>query len=475
VSEQSPSTRSDSAAQAPARSEIDDAKAQRTLRQSLHDAAVYSVMIGTGETYLSAFALHLKAGAQEIAWLASVPQLLGSWMQLFSAWLGERGVRRKKMILTGALAQAVLWIPIALLPVLFPAYAAPLLVACVVLYQAGSNLAAPQWGSLMRELVPENQRGRYFAKRTAISSLITFLALICGGAALHAFTQKNMALAGFLALFAVAALARLVSCGYLSRMYDPEHPLARRGTLRQTFHSLRGSPFLRFSIFFALMQGATAICSPFFSLHMLRNLEFSYLQYTAGSATTILAQFLALNAWGKISDQFGNRLIFATTGFIIPFLPALWTLSDSFWYLLVLQALGGLSWAGFSLSAGNFIYDLLPDRRIAPYMAVHNVLMNAGVFCGAMLGGYLATHLPTELHWGAIDLYWTYPIYAVFFISSLARLVVAAAFLPRIPEVRSVEAFSVRGMIFRVTRIHAISGMVFDIVGGIRRGPRRTN
>ena len=85
-------------------------------------------MTGAGETFLSAFALYLRASAQEIAWLAAVPPLLGSWMQLFSAWLGERGVRRKKVILTGAMAQAVLWIPIALLPILFPAYAAPLLI-----------------------------------------------------------------------------------------------------------------------------------------------------------------------------------------------------------------------------------------------------------------------------------------------------------------------------------------------------------
>lgn len=449
-----------------------DNRAEQSLRHSLRDAGAYSVMTGAGESYLSAFALQVQATAQDIAWLAAVPPLLGSWMQLFSAWLGERGTQRRKLILGGAVSQALLWMPIALLPLLFPAYAAPLLIASVVLYQAASNLITPQWGSLMRELVPERQRGRYFALRTRIASLTSFIALIAGGTLLHVCKEEQLVLRGFLTLFGVAAIARLVSAYFLSRMHDPDHAHAPRDTLRQAFRSLPGSDFLRFSLFFAFMQASTYIAAPFFSLHMLRNLEFSYLQYMTGSAITVLGQFVTLNAWGRISDRFGNRLILVVTGLMIPALPLLWTLSGNFWYLLVLQAIGGLSWAGFNLSAGNFIYDLLPDRRIAPYMALHNVLMNLGVFSGAMLGGYLATHLGTSVEIGGFNLHWIFPIYGVFALSSVLRLMVAIIFLPKIREVREVEAWSMRSLVFRVTRFHAVSGFVFDIVGSSRKPPR---
>ena len=60
-------------------------ESERSLRYSLRDAAAFSVMTGAGESYISAFALQLKASVEEIALLASVPPLLGSWTQLYSA------------------------------------------------------------------------------------------------------------------------------------------------------------------------------------------------------------------------------------------------------------------------------------------------------------------------------------------------------------------------------------------------------
>jgi MFS family permease len=58
-------------------------------------------------------------------------------------------------------------------------------------------------------------------------------------------------------------------------------------------------------------------------------------------------QILTLNAFGRISDAFGNRLVLVATGWMIPIMLALWLFSKNFWYLLVVQALGGLVWAGF--------------------------------------------------------------------------------------------------------------------------------
>ncbi len=444
-------------------------ESERSLRYSLRDAAAFSVMTGAGESYISAFALQLKASAQEIALLASVPPLLGSWTQLYSAWLGERGAGRKNLILRGAFAQALMWLPLALLPLLFPAHAGIILILCVVLYQAAGSFITPQWGSLMRELVPENARGRYFALRTRICSMTSFLALVSAGALLHFFTEQGWALAGFVTLFTVAAIARLVSSAYLSRMTDPEHPLVARHSIREAVRTLPGSPFLRFSLFFALMQASVAIASPFFTLHMLRNLEFTYLEFMACSATAVLAQFLTLNAWGRISERSGNRLIFSVTGLIIQFLPVMWTVSENFWWILFLQALGGLSWAGFSLSAGNFIYDLLPDRRIAPYLAMHNVLMSFGVFTGAMVGAYVAIRLPTSLSLAGFEIEWAFPVYSAFVLSTIARLAVSLAFLPRIREVRAVEPLPLRELVFRVTRFRPIAGLVFEIVSGAKK------
>ena len=52
-------------------------------------------MFGAGESYLSAFAIFLKASTPQVGLLVSLPGLLASFVQIFSAWLGKQTGQRK--------------------------------------------------------------------------------------------------------------------------------------------------------------------------------------------------------------------------------------------------------------------------------------------------------------------------------------------------------------------------------------------
>lgn len=445
----------------------------KSLRHSVRDAAAYSVMTGGGEAYFSAFAVFLKASPGQIGMLAALPPLLAAFAQVLSAWLGRRWQQRKKIILIGATVQGLAWIPLALLPIAFPTYAVPLLIACVVVYQFGTNFAGPQWSSLMAELVPPRRRGRFFARRTRVASATSFSALVASGLILHEFTAYNATLIGFWIVFAIAAIARFVSVYHLWCMVDPPGTTAAMEVpvSEDAWTRLRASPFARFSVFFALIQFAVAISSPFFAVYLLRDLGYSYLQFMSNSAVVVVVQFITLNWWGRLSDVFGNRLTLRVTGMLLPVLPALWLISHDYVYLLLVQVIAGLAWAGFSLSANNFLFDLVPADKRATFMAFHNVLTSLGVFCGALVGGYLATHLPATWTWNGHTYQWFSGLLGVFLLSSVLRVVVVAIFLPRLKEVRDVKPMSVGGLIFRVARFHAVAGLVFDIIG-VRRPPR---
>ena len=62
-----------------------DPEVDKSLRHSLKDAAAFATMTGFGETYLSAFAVFLKATTPQIGMLASLPPLLASLTQIASA------------------------------------------------------------------------------------------------------------------------------------------------------------------------------------------------------------------------------------------------------------------------------------------------------------------------------------------------------------------------------------------------------
>lgn len=450
-----------------------DPQVERALRHSVKDGVAYSIMSGGGESYFSAFAIYLRATTAQIGIFASLPPLLASLAQLLSSWLGRLTGHRKAIIVFGATLQGLCLLPLAILPLLFPQHAVPILIGCAVFYFAGANLAAPQWSSLMGDLVPERRRGRYFGRRTRLCSITAFLSLVFAGVALDLFDRNRYTAAGYLTIFLAAAVARLVSAYNLYRMIDPpghtaalESPF-RVGLLRR----LRGSPFVHFSVFYAFMSFAVNIASPFFAVYMLRDLHFSYLEFAIMSAASVLLQFLTLNRWGRVGDAFGNRYILVMTGLMITILPALWMVSTNYVYLLFVQALAGLVWAGFSLSAGNYLFDLIPRARRATLMALHSVLASIGAFSGALLGGYLGTHLPNHIRVFGEGYEWFSVLYGVFLASSLARLAVAAMFLPLLKEMRAVRPRRLTHLLFRVARFHPLSGLFFDIISP--KGRRR--
>lgn len=432
----------------------------------MRDGAAYAAMSGSGETYFSAFAVFLKATTAQIGFLASVPPLLASFSQLFSAWLGHVFHNRKAIILIGATLQALIWLPMAILPWVDTDYSVEIFIGCVILYYSFGNLAAPQWSSLMGDLVTERKRGRFFAIRTRISSMTSFFALVAAGTLLHFFDAQSATNIGYLSLFFIAFIARLVSVYHLTKMHDPPgHVAAIEIPFNKiTWQQLKQSSFASFSLFFTFIQFSVAIASPFFSIYLLRDLGFSYIEFMICSATTVVMQFLTLYRWGRVSDIFGNRIILSLCGSLIPLIPFLWLFSSNFYYLILVQAFGGTIWAGFTLSASNFLYDLIPKNKRATYMAAHNVMASIGIFFGALLGGYLGTVLPAQYVIFGYEINMVSQLYNIFILSFLFRLLTSYLLIPRIREIRRVKPVTVRRLVFRIVRFNPLTGINFEVI-----------
>jgi MFS family permease len=401
----------------------------QSLRHALADGA-YAAGAAASESYFSAFALHLQASVTQLALLTGVPQLLGSLAQLLSVWAWRRGRARQGLLLAGVLAQAASLPLMALLPWLFPQQAAAWFITCVVLYFSGHHFAVPQWQSLMGDLVPARQRGRYFARRTRLSQAASFLALMGFGLLLHGLQAQGWARAGFVLLCLVAGGLRLVSWWHLSRMRDPR-PTPPPGAADTRWLPLSVPGYLHFVAFASLMAGSVAVASPFFSYLMLERLHFSYAEFMLNSSGFIVAAWWVLPWWGRCSDRRGHAWVLWLTALVIPFLPLLWTLTTAVWLLFLLQALGGLLWSGFNLASSNLLYELLHGRHAGPYLAFHHICMGVAMFAGAQAGGWLVLHAPLVWHFpGNWSWDWGEGAYVAFAVSAALRLLVAAAFLP---------------------------------------------
>ena len=451
-----------------------DPLVERSLRYSVRDGVAWSVMFGAGESYLQAFAVFLKASTAQMTLLTALPSLLGSLSQLASAWVAGRAIPRKRLIFGGVLLQALTWVPIIALAFVPTPYAVPLLISWVALYYIGGQFAAPPWSSLISDLVPERRRGRFFGRRTQLMSMFTFASLTLAGLLLEFFEQREAAAWGFALLFGVAFAARLYSLRQLMRMHEPAGRLApfTLPPLGGLLERVRGSDFARFALFVACMNLAVAIASPFFTLYMLRDLRFSYLEFTAANGFYVLMQFVALGAWGRASDVFGNLRVLQVTSVVFPALPILWVVFPNFWAILLFQLVGGIAWAGFSLAAGNFLYDVVPPEKRAAYSAVHQTLSNVVIFAGALIGGTLATHVPHALELAGHTVVFTSGLWAALTLSTVARALVLAIFLPRLRERRPVRPTSAAALAIRVVRANILAEWLFELLPARSRQPR---
>ena len=439
-----------------------------TLAYSRKDAAGNSMMTGICDNFMGAFAVFLQATLAQIGWLTALPQLVGACAQMLSVWICPRFSRRR-VIVAGATVQAVAVLGISILAFSNPLAGATWLIGLAVLYSSASNFVQPQWRSWMGSLVPARRRGAFFAGRTRLSMIISFVMFFGGGMLLNLFQVGDLAWLGFGILFVLAATGRGASAHFLRQMHDPDHrdkpdaTISLGMTLGRIAEAFRNKAFREYSLFFAGMHTTVAISAPFFSVYMLRDLEYTYAQFTMNTAVAILTQFFTLSTWGKICDRYGNRLVMVISSCLIPIVPALWLFSDNFYYLLSTQLISGLAWGGFALSTANFLYDLRPPRAdFASYAAVQSALGALGIFCGALFGGYLASNLPYLLSFLPEGWAPTHSVIIIFGISALLRAGMAAWFIPRSVELRVRHHPSVLQVVYRISRFTSGAGIVLD-------------
>ncbi|MDO8908984.1 MAG: MFS transporter [Pseudohongiella sp.] len=455
---------------------------RRTLNLSQKEAVASATMTATGDNFFNAFAIFLQASALQMGCLTAIPQLFGALFQILSAWLGDY-LPRKPMVVVAAAFQTAVVACLAALAIIRPANSVWWLIFLAIFYFSCINFIQPQWRAWMGSIVPQRRRGAFFASRTRLTMMASLLIFTGGGALLTASERAGYVWLGFAALFSIAAVGRLFSSRLMHQMHDPDprpHPERRRGflpSMRQLLASLHDKTFRDYSFFVAGMQGVVAISAPFFAVYMLRDLQFSYFEYSLNAIASIVTQFLTLSFWGRFTDRFGNRIVMQFCCLTIPVIPVLWMISPDFYYLLMVQVVSGLVWSGFSLSTANYLYDIRPHRSdFAVYAAVQSSLSAIAIFAGAMLGGLIAAGAPLLFEaFGFLDSWMNSPLFVVFFVTAILRTVVALWFLPRANEPLARRRPKVLQLILRVSRFNAITGVSLDWLSVTRKSSRKKN
>lgn len=388
-------------------------KIRRSLNASWIEGIPAAVMIGIMDNYVIPYGLFLGASASQIGILVAIPHLIGSIVQLYAVPAVRAAGNRKRFLVTGAFSQASILLPLAGLAYAHGTWKIAFLVAFIALYRVIGNLIGTAWGSMVSDYLPSNKRGDFFGWRAQITGIAGLTGIACAGAFLFLMKKIDPQL-GFFLLFFIASLCRYYSTYLMTGLMDLHHhaPPKSDFTFYMFLRRFKESNFVKFVLYIAGISFSTHVASPYFSVYMLRDLQFSYLAYAAVVFSAVIMGLIAFPIWGRHADVVGNAKILKITSFLIPVIPVLWLFGKNPFYLIGVECFSGFIWGGFNLCATNFIYDAVSPEKRVRCLGYFNLINGVATASGAYLGGFLADKLPPMN--GS-------PLLSLFFISGFLR------------------------------------------------------
>jgi len=390
------------------------------MRVSIIEGAFAFVMIGLSEAFYIPYLNALGASHLQIGLGASLPVLMAGLIQLISPIALQKSGSRRKLIIFATVGQALAFIPFALVWHLDHYLQVSSAIAAFAVSATFGNFGASAWADWMGVIVPRKKRGRYFATRNRLLSVVQISIAVLGGYLLDRAIGKVLVM--FTAIWFVCAFARLAASAFFYLHYEPpvtRHSSGEHVSFLDFLKNLHATRFGIFTVATSLLSLGVYISGPFFAVHMLNNLKLSYILYTILMVTPIVSTIATLGLWGHIIDRFGSVPVLRLSAIIVCILPLPWVVTTSYTLLLITQIVAGFSWSGFNLAMFTFYIGSLKPHERATHIAYFNTINFLCIFVGATLGGFIIPYLPQVAQW---------QLQSIFVFSSLVRIGPAVLF-----------------------------------------------
>lgn len=430
---------------------------ERALKLSVAEGSAQAVSNNLGGTFITPFALAIGGNSFHVGMLSSAAGLFSPIGQLKGSDLMEKYSRKKILLKTKIFINlcylgiiSLVYLYMNGLIVNYLPYALVVLWGILVNYFFGIGYVS--WFSWMGDLVPSGKKGEYFAKRNKVVGFVGLVTFIVGAFLLDVFKTRGYVLLGFTILFGTAVLFRIISRGFMKRIFNPDFRVGKGYYFSFRDFIKRYDNFGKFSFYQAFFFFAIMISSPFFAVYMLENLNFNYVTYTVISMSSVLFYLLLSPLAGKFSDRYGNVKLLYVSGILFPFVPLLWIFFKTPLLLFLIPGfVSGIANAAFTIGTTNFYYDSVAPQKRGLCVAYTSLLIGIGTVFGSLIGGYLIQY---------VSFSFISSIFFVFILSSLLMVFASLFFLPQIKEERSTQ--KMRG--FKVDFHHPLRMVNSDVV-----------
>ncbi len=383
-------------------------------------ATLYTTL--AGGMFLAGLALYLGANSFHIALISGIPALVTGFSFLAGYLIRQFGSRKLLVLWTAGLGRTVfiIFVPLLLLGIKVKII---FFLGLVTISSILMAIANTTWTSWISDLVPEERRGRFFGIRNAILGVTGVAAGYSAGRGMDWLKETGHEVTGYALALGLAVIWGLVSTLLLTRQPEPVSPPRAQTGLKETLLGpLQEPQFRRLTIFLAVWFLTGTLASPFYLVHLIKNLRFSFAAIAIYSMIGgVIGVFFQL-FWGKAVDKFGSRPVTVLNFALVGLMPFLWLFATPEFRLPIWidGILNGVVWTGASLGLWNLLLDLAdnPNRKES-YFAIYSVVTGLGAFFAALIAGTLAQFLSRfNLSFFGVRFY-NYDV--MFFLAGLAR------------------------------------------------------
>ncbi len=322
-----------------------------------------------------------ELGANDLLYsiIAATPYL-GGVLQIFASYALEKTGKRKLMFLISAYIHRLIWIPIVLIPVLVPKenkeLALIIITALIIIYSIANSVVNISYNSWMGDIVPANQKGSFFGKRTAISAVTGIIA----GVAFGKYLDNISTLIGFAIVFTIAAIFGALDASCFIGVKEPTMIPAEKNSsfISMLIEPFKDKNYLKLILFISFWNFGFNFAIPFLNIYMIEQLKIDYFtisifqQFLAGITTVFF-----INKIGLLSDKYGTKPILRICCYFVCVLPLLWCIATLSSYIVVMSIsflIFGLFSQGIMILSNNFSIWLAPEKNRSMYLANYSII-----------------------------------------------------------------------------------------------------
>lgn len=410
---------------------------RKTFLHLYLDIAWFGLVAASAIAFLSVYAARLGATGFQIGLLSAAPASVNLLLALPTGrWLEHQ--RIDGAVFWSALlhrAFYLLWIPLPVL--LAPQGQIWTFVAATLAMSIPGTVLSVGFNALFAEVVPHEWRGHVVGVRNAVMAVVYITISLLAGYILDVLPFPT----GYQVVFAIGFVGAAMSTLHLRFVVvrsgaPPQsrpapgakaapravprrgwraikfafHPvkalrsLARRRTQSPAAPRILAGHFGRVLLALFAFHLAVNLAIPLFPIHWVSQLHLSDRYIGLGTALFYVAVFLGSTQLNRVAQRLGNRRVTALGAAIMALYPTLMAPTVGRTLFLIASLVGGFGWSLAGGALANYLLEEIPADRRPAHLAWYNLVMNAALLLGSLLGPAVGAVLTTPIALGLFGL-----------------------------------------------------------------------